>query len=290
MLSVNDKNGLDRVYILLNSVKRTKKADTIINYYLILEDAETNKHYFDDLVSDDFRIVTSQLENFEYNINLPQTQYLAPANKHTMVRCLAPRHYSSIQKMLYVDTDIVFLRGGIEELFNTNIKDYYCAGCEDIIITNLPALQIEKANTKNSNDYINAGVILFNFKKIRKDKLDIKLASMCRKWKLDEVKPYYLDQSLINYLFRGKIKYLDYKYNDFSLVTSSTVLNLHSNYLKQKYGYQNVLQSLQDAVILHFLGTAKPWKEFDNNIKQYYPFIDTAKDVWKQIQRGLKKK
>ena len=290
LLSVNDKHGLDRVYILLNSIKQTKRAQTQIHYNLILEDCQNTKEWFTDLISQDFQINFIQLTPFLDKINLPQTTYCAPANKYTMIRCLAPNYFSSIDKMLYLDTDTVFLQEGIEQLWETDITDYYMAGCEDVIITRLQRLQIERQNTKNSTHYINGGVILFNYEKIREDKLDLKLLEMCNEWNLDELKPYWLDQTLMNYVFRQKIKLIDYKYNDFSLVTSDLVYPVLLNYLKQKYGYQNVVNSVKDAVILHFLGDNKPWRD-DQKVKSLtsYPYRSAVKEVWSNIEKNLKK-
>lgn len=290
LLSVNDKHGLDRVYILLNSIKLTKHKDTVINYNLILEDCQNTKEWFTDLISQDFQINFIQLTPFLDKINLPEATYYAPANKYTMIRCLTPNYFSSVDKMLYLDTDTVFLQEGIEQLWETNITDYYMAGCEDIIVTKFQPLQVERKNTKNSTDYINGGVILFNFKKIREDKLDLKLVEMCNNWNLDELEPFYLDQSLLNYLFAGKIKLVDYKYNDFSLVTSYAILPLQIKYLNQKYGYSNVVNSVKDAVVLHFLGDNKPWRD-DQKVKNLkcYPFRAAVKEVWKKIEENLKK-
>ena len=288
LLSINDKNGLDRVYILLNSLKQTKQADTEVTYHLILEDVEHNIAYFEDLVSDDFKLEFIQLTPFLDRINLPEFKYQAPANKYTMIRCLTPSYFSSIDKMLYIDTDTVFLQEGVEQLFNTDLTDYYLAGCEDIFISRMNLFTFERQNTKNHYTYINGGVILFNFKKIREDGLDLKLVEMCSNWNLDELKPNWLDQTLMNYVFREKIKLLDYKYNDFSLVTSVTTQPVHSKYLKEKYGYNDMVNSVKDAVILHFLGQMKPWIP---RVRQEscFPFSNATRQIWKKIEGTLKK-
>ena len=288
LLSVNDKHGLDRVYILLNSIKQTKHKDTVINYNLIVEDAQNQKEYFKELISQDFQINFIQLTPFLDRINLPQFKFKAPANKYTMIRCLTPNYFSSVDKMLYLDTDLVFLQEGIEQLWETNIDDYYCAGCEDLFISKINQFKFERENTKNNQTYINGGVILFNYKKIREDKLDLKLNEMCNNWNLDELKPYWLDQTLMNYVFREKIKLLEYKYNDFSLVTSSMTRPTHSQYLKEKYGYNDMVNSVKDAVILHFLGAMKPWKE-KIQLESCFPYHAAAREIWKNIEKELKK-
>mgnify|MGYP003319475881 CR=1 FL=1 len=107
--SVSDKKGLDRVYILLNSLKQTKQNDTIVNYYLIIEDADDEvKKYFLDIVNVDFRIQIIDTSWFKQRINPPQNSYLY------YVRCLFPAYFKGLDKLLYLDTDMVFLQEGVE--------------------------------------------------------------------------------------------------------------------------------------------------------------------------------
>ena len=287
LFSVNDKNGLDRVYVLLNSVKKTKLPDTTIHYRLIIEGVDDSiKQYFSDLQSEDFKIEYFDTEWFKQRINVPTEGLYCSSNYYTMVRCLCPSYFKQLDKVLYLDTDIVLLQRGIEELWETDITDYYMAGCEDIIVTRFERLQCQRVNSKNRTSYINGGVILFNFKLIREAGLDVVLAKWCQNWNYEQLKPYYLDQTLLNYICRDKIKYVDYKFNDISLVTSVVVYKLQQQYLKQKYGYPYPVNSINDAVILHFLGDGKPWREVNQRVYPYYP---VAKQVWKAIQKELKK-
>ena len=289
--SVNDKNGLNRVYMLLNSLKLTKQKDTVINYRLILEDlTEETKQYFADLQSEDFNIQFIDIDWFKQRIHLPEKDFKVPANYYTMVRCLCPAYFKQVDRMLYLDTDMVFLQGGVEELWNTNIDQYYIAGVEDIMIMHWQQMKFEKENTKNETAYINAGMTLMNFKLIREVGLDKELVEWCQNWKNDELKPHWLDQTLLNYLFRGKIKLLDFKYNDYSLVISSAVMNIVKKHLKQLYDYDEPVNSVKDAVIIHFLGDLKPWKE-QKQIKYYfcYPYRTAAKKIWQNLEKALKK-
>lgn len=290
-LSINDKNGLDRVYVLLNSIKQTKNKDTTIVYHLIIEDLDqTIKQYFADLESEDFVIQFTECRQFKDKINLPEAKYYCSKNYYTMVRCLCPSYFKQLDKVLYLDTDLVFLREGIEQLWNTDISDCYLAGCQDLIITKYKPCQIELKNLKYPQKYVNGGVLLFNYKLMREDKKDEELASWCTSWKVDQIKPFYLDQSLMNHLLRDKLKYLDYKFNDVSLVTSSYVYKNIKQHLMQNYNYTVPVNSIKDAVILHFLGDLKPWKNFNiEKVKEYYPYAEVTKVIWNNIEKVLKK-
>lgn len=292
LFSVNDKNGLDRVYMLLNSIKMTKQEQTVINYHLLIEDVDCEiKDYFADLVAEDFNIQFVDCRQFEDKIHLPKNgKYYAKVNYYTMVRCLCPSYFKQIDKMLYLDTDLVFLQHGIEQLWQTDIDQYYIAGVEDIIITRYKQCQIELKNLKQPEKYVNGGILLFNYKLIREDKINEKLVDWCMNWKLDQIQPFYLDQTLLNHLCREKIKYVDYKYNDISLVTSIFTFPSHIQYLREKYGYKEPVNSIQNAVILHFLGDAKPWKNFDaDKAKNVFPYFIVSQKIWNHLKKVLQK-
>lgn len=283
--SVSDKNGLDRVYILLNSLKKTKKDDTVIHYRLVLEDLNDEvKQYFKDLQSEDFVIQYIDTDWFKQRINSPRWSYLY------YVRCLFPTYFKSLDKLLYLDTDAVFLQGGVECLWETDITNYSFAAVSDIMVNIFPNLRAEKNNCE-TEFYINSGVCLFNLKRMRQNDKAKELVNWVFDWKLNLLKPYLMDQSLLNYLFRnGEIKQLDFKYNDYSLVLNKYVFPSVSNYLKQKYGYQEPIQSVKDAVIIHFLGEMKPWKKNNEKTESISPYVQVCKQVWKKVVEELGKK
>ena len=290
LLSVNDRNGLQNVYILLNSVKQTKQQTTDVTYHLIIEGLDqTVKDYFADLQSDDFKLDFIQLEPFKQKINLPTSGAWVKVNYYTMVRCLCPSYFTEVEKMLYVDTDIVFFQQGIEDFWNTDLTDYYVAGTEDVIIQYQPAAEPQRANLKHPKQYLNCGILLFNYKLIRAEGKDKEFQKWCLNWNYNELKPLWLDQSLINFVLGSKMKYVDYKFDDFSLVTTIMDFEIHKKYLKQKYGYEQPVNSIGDAVVLHFTGNCKPWKDLSKYSTKLFPYLPVAQKVWEHLEWNLKK-
>lgn len=268
----------------------TKKKDTQIVYHLLIEDVdEAIKQYFADLVADDFKIQFTDCRQFKSKINLPSSGAWVKVNYYTMVRCLCPSYFKQVDKMLYVDTDILFLQEGIEQFWNTDLTDYYIAGTEDVIIQYQPVAQVERANLHHQEKYLNCGILLFNYKLIREDGKDKQFEKWCWSWNYDQLKPLWLDQSLINYVLGSKMKYVDYKFDDFSLVTTVMDFNIHKNYLKLHYGYDNPIESVKDAVVLHFTGNCKPWKDLTGQ-KQIFPYCQVAIVIWNHLHNILKKK
>ena len=113
----------------------------------------------------------------------------------------------SIDKCLFLVADLV-INGTLKEFYDTDIKDYYCAGVEDIFINKIG---YKKEISFDSSDlYINAGMLLMNLEKIRKENMVEKLFlnNQDRKEKIR-----FQDQDIINITFKYKILAVDSVYN-----------------------------------------------------------------------------
>lgn len=124
-------------------------------------------------------------------------------------RCIAHRIFKDIDKILYLDSDILVCRD-ISELFNIDISDYVLGGVRDMAPVNdkyhPQGILIRNFSEKylNNGPYINSGVLLINLKKIAE------YENLLFETK---VPLYYPDQDLLNAAFAGKIKILPLKYN-----------------------------------------------------------------------------
>ena len=133
-------------------------------------------------------------------------------------------------------------------------------------------------NTKTKN-YFNAGMILFNLDKIRKEGKADELQRWCLHWNLNELKCICYDQTLLNYILKDKVKILDFKYNNTFLSSDNTCKDTYSIYLKT-LGYEYPFASLDNAILLHFSGANKPWV----NLPSYnYPYKEQAEKLWNTI-------
>lgn len=95
---------------------------------------------------------------------------------------------------------------------------------------------------------INAGFMVVNLKKVREVYPAIMLIALCnaRPWK-------YMDQDILNILFQGKIRYLDYDWNFRMDYDSIGILHITECLNNPHYQRKN-------PKIIHFAGSAKPWK------------------------------
>ncbi|MCR5786306.1 MAG: hypothetical protein K6G28_01210 [Acholeplasmatales bacterium] len=119
-----------------------------------------------------------------------------------------------VDKILYLDTDTIF-NGNIDELYNLDISDYEYAGAHDYM-----------GQFWISRNYINAGVLLFNLKKIRETRLfDVCIEALSRK------KYTFNDQDVLN-LFVEKKYIISNIYNNQHKYTEETVIQHFSKTIR----------------------------------------------------------
>ena len=282
---------LDKVYVLLNSIKCNKKPDTEIDYTLFLKvsqkydwdlcQPEALYQYFAPLMSDTFKIRIENVDLFKYMVNLPYRDHLYFA------KCLFP-YFFQTDKVLFLDTDIVMVRPGIEELWETDIADYYVAAVVDPTWQYCQAYQHDKNNTGTHN-YFNAGVILFNNKYIRDTGMEAKLCYWCEHWDFHTLQYICYDQTLLNYLLQERVKMLNFKYNN-SLLASLGIAKDAYDYALSQFGYLDPLDSMQHAVFVHFCGSKKPWDPAALQCSENeYPYKEKAVELWNSLYNKYKR-
>ena len=158
---------------------------------------------------------------------------------------------SKYKKCLYFDTDVI-INIDLEEYFNINIDNYYIAGV-------LAAYQLlNKENNHhilleipNLKQYINAGVVILNLYKIRKNNLTKTFLLNCKNNYPTQ------DQDVLNKCCYGHIKILPLEYN---IMTKYNLLHPSSNLLEiySSYEIKNVLQTKK---IIHYADKIKPWQK-----------------------------
>lgn len=130
-----------------------------------------------------------------------------------------------IEKVLYLDCDIV-ANLDIGELWHTNIDGYACAACRDQYVKHLEHRGVELAGGKvEMDDYVNAGVILFNLDHIRRN---YDLFSDCISFLKDHPSCPYSDQDALNFVFKNKIFCLNTKFNVYTSLLRGKSSSLES--------------------------------------------------------------
>lgn len=151
-----------------------------------------------------------------------------------------------LERVLYLDADLVVLKP-LKELYETDFEGRSFAACKDgTAVSKEHAARSElfaELREKEDFQYFNAGVLLFNLKKLRRtcDFGFFMEQALLRKDKL-----VFHDQDLLNCLFSGDVKYVDAeKYN----LAARTAFNI---------GYR-IPWVREHTAILHYAGP-KPWR------------------------------
>ena len=286
--SVVTGNMLHRAYTLMNSIKCNKKADTEIDYWLYVEltDTTTEKHceeYFQELTDEKFRIHIMDTALFRYAIDPQGGNYVL------FIRCFFPQVLTHLDKIIHLDTDIICCNPGIEDLWNMDMDDLYIRAVADIPITWCPTFQGDKENTGAPN-YFNAGVMLMNLKKIREDGLDDALVRWSINWDHSKLKCLWRDQTILNYVLRDHVELIPGKWNNQVLGVFDKAVPAMDQFTGNE-GYATSLDSLEDAVFVHFCGFNKPWSsDAVRSGLKHYPYLNEAQEIWKELQAKYGKK
>lgn len=145
-------------------------------------------------------------------------------------------------KCLFLDSDII-VQGDLSNLFSIDVEDYYLAGVLDVGFRVNPEFAL--AHSKEDgilfmDKYVNAGVLVFNLKKIRDDNMGANLIK-----EIAHHRYLYDDQDILNKVLYEKIKLIPEKFNCF-----------HSFSNGRNFRWRTE----QEPLVLHFAGPFKPWK------------------------------
>lgn len=199
-------------------------------------------------------------------------------NITTYYRLLLPNILNDIDKVLYLDCDLI-INQSLKDLWNTDIDKYALAGVKDRINDSIRLYN--RLNYDIKYGYVNAGVLLINLKKWREKKVFDKALL------LSSERPEVLmnhDQDIINMIFCDSKKIIDFKYNllEYYLYTEDWL------YLDRKY-YPEIIEACNNPVIVHFCMPQKPWHiECINPYKElYYKYCKMT--PWPELKLTHKK-
>lgn len=272
----------DKVYLLLNSLKHNKRPDTTIEYYLFISDSSSFSaarytEYFQALIDDHFQIHFEDVAPLHNRIHAPHTIVY-------YVRYLFPQLFPDLDEIIHIDAGDAFCVGpGLEAFWELNIEDRWLGAVIDPTWQYCPMFKSDPVNC-GTDHYFNDGVILMNLKKIREDCKDAELAQWCLNWDDSKLRRICFAQTLANYVLKDKVKLINSRYNN-TLLASLGVTKDCYTYVFNQEGWLNPLDSLNNAVIVHFCGQNKPWSSTALNLPlSEYPYKEEAVQLWRDIE------
>lgn len=259
VVMICDQNFIMQTCVAIESLYRNKLTSTDYDVYILLVNRdEASEKMLTGLCRKDLsiNIVGVDLKRYQSIKQLAHVP-LASCLKFD-ISDLIPQY----DKLLYLDGDII-VRQDLGELYETELADNYVAGIPH-------SLGIITGERK-----LNGGVLLFNAKKIREEKLrdvfiETRLSMGDRK---------SMDQETFHKVFGNHKVYLAPKYN-----VMIDKVDYEKKYYSIKeyncfYGtdYKSRKEIVDSAVIIHFTGSIKPWKYSfavcGKEWQKYYQFL-----------------
>ncbi len=158
-----------------------------------------------------------------------------------------------VPRILYIDGDLV-IKGDIKELFNTPMNGKVLMAVKNF---GIKEKEKERLGIPKSGYYFNAGVLLIDSEKWRKEKI----TNRAIKYIKDNYDTIQLaDQEAMNATLKNEWGQLDPSWNLFSKMAFYRFLP----FLKvPDYENENINRLFNNPKIIHYAGFVKPWHLFD---------------------------
>lgn len=210
----------------------------------------------------------------------------------TYLRLQLPKLLSGLDKVIYVDVDVLF-KNDLKELWDKPINNYILGAIKNI--DNEDSMWKKRMKEYpywkglKKGNYFNAGVLLINLKKIRELGLE-------NVWKtMGQEKYGYQDQDILNISCANKIKFLPVKFN---FLAGGE--RLYKKCIKQNIF--TVKDFKDEPAIIHYAGP-KPWDDLiirnglvwhryvlsQGDLKKIFKKLYTIGNIKKSIQLNIKK-
>lgn len=276
VLALHDKNGeyskfaATTIISIFENMKIENRCNVTIH---ILHDKTltyNNRNKFIELLNNyNANIKFHEINIMKLNFTNEVFEKLQSVTIGALFRLFIPQIFSDMDEVLYLDTDIIVNCDLIEMIQDINLTGYFIASVLDDEKTRQNYINTNYYRTKGVDykKYFNSGVILFNIKEINKNMNFLKKAI-----NLLDSKLFFVDQDILNIIFRKKVYFLDYRFNlliDF-----------------RERSVDEINELLNKKAILHFAGYFKPWNcDNQNVIKNYFsymllsPWVNNKQDI-----------
>ena len=234
-----DKRHIYQTLVSMTSaLENNNKNENILVYHLLLS------YNFN---MSKISIIESLKEKYDFRTNYYKIPKLFKKmrrwrNSDTIYyKLLIPIIFPDFERIIFLDSDTLIFKD-ISEMFNLPFNDTYILGYPFHTADSLYKFGI------HSKNYINAGVILINIKKIREDGKDLELINFTKK---KGKRLFFLEQDAINYVYLKKIGLLPLKYG---IYLYGNITQFKKNYLrkvKSKIDINEVEKAIEDPAIVH---------------------------------------
>lgn len=247
--------------VLASSLKRHLKGDRKVVLHAFHSDPVAHDlAYFVGFNSATFEIRLRQIENRFHGVASSPSRVTAA----TLLRFLLPSVLKDIDRVVYLDCDLVVLKD-ITTLYDTDLLDFPLAACLDFWLTGGPPFAPpivgwgveewhkflrEVVGLADWKAYFNAGVLVIDLKRFRNTGLIQAAEEFLEQ---TNYKTVFVDQDALNHVINGAFVRLDSRWNVFGN-RSETDLNTADGEIAA-----SAALSRSDPWIIHYAGQYKPW-------------------------------
>lgn len=262
---------------LVSLFENNKDVEEMNIHIIDNEISEINKEKILSLGNKYNRIITFVKVNLEDIIGKIDVQRW---NISTFGRLFEATIFPNLDKVIHIDCDTI-IKGSIKELWELDMNDFVFAGAPDCVS------DMYKTNIglKIDDNYMNAGCIVLNLRKIREKKLEEKFVEYINK---NSESLMFVDQEVINACVDNNEKKLFHlRYNAYSIIHFFNYKQLKkirrfNNYVNEEEFYL----AKSEPIIVHFttcfMEKNRPWIKNDKNpFKEDFYFFKSI-SPWKE--------
>lgn len=202
---------------------------------------------------------------------------------HSYMRmCIGSLLPDNIDRLLCLDSDTLVPQN-IKEFWEMDMGDNVLAGVADCV--NVKAFK-HQFMLDDDDIYCNAGMFLVNLKAWRENNIEDKIRKTIKE---HNGNTFFFEQTLMNYVCKGKIYKLDAEYNSYTLFYALTYKNLIRWRRPTNFYTESEVKKAADAPrIIHFTRnfymTSRPWVEgCDHPLTEMYRTYKVL-TPWKEIE------
>lgn len=282
-----DKKYKDYLQVAILSAILNKKEDSYYNIYVLgvdlskkdIREIENLKNFKkNNRFTKKVEISVIPLKLKMLNGKIKHRTFFHHVSKADYFKFFMPEIFSSLNKILYLDCDILIL-GDLSALYNTNLENKFYAA----------ARRLNYESDLNEKRF-NIGVLLFNLDYSRKNNLTQKLL----KTKNELNNPYSITQASFNKTVDSKfIQEISPIYNNRTIITQEIFDKF--DYKKNYTPFLNDIKNLEEldkkTVIAHFADYKKPW--FNPDMKfagLWWKIAHMYNPDWKVEKKSIKDK
>ena len=267
---ITDEGYVLPTLVAITSIVENKADETFLDFFIVTPGLSENSSLsFSIFKSDSVHIsfIHEPIDEFKAMHKNPDAKF-GGSTHADLIKFRLPYLINEYDKLLYLDGDII-VKEDLSTLYAYDVKDYYVAAVIDTCVLNSDNKHTYSHCVEN---YFNAGIMLMNLEKMRKDKISEKL--IAKKKEIND--PQLFLQSTLNLVFDGKVRPLPLRFN----VYYDGLIRIKSKYtidqLNEKYDarYTSIQDIASDAAIIHYCAKKKPWFAADLSLSsEWYDYF-----------------